>query len=118
MNTRRQIFAVAISATAFLAIAALLGGITNPQAWGQQDATNPTGTTTNQTGDATMANMTAEDFQPLQDNLNEVREAVQNNNTAAALDALNEADSQLFELSAHQSTSTEDADEASEDEGE
>ena len=35
---------------------------------GQQDPINPTDTTTNQTDDATTANMTGGDFQQLEDN--------------------------------------------------
>lgn len=64
MNKRGQVFAFAISTTTNI----LIAGGKNPQAWRQQDPTNPTDTTTNQTGNATMANMTGGDFQQLEDN--------------------------------------------------
>jgi hypothetical protein len=119
MNSKRQIFAVSISASIFLAVAVLVGSIINHQAFAQQNATNTTLGATNQTANDPTANLTAASLQPLQDNLNEAREALQNNNTAEALDALNEADSQLFELSTSQASSSDDNDdETSEDNGE
>ena len=119
MNSKRQIFAVSISASIFLAVAVLVGSLINHQAFAQQNATNTTLGATNQTANDPTANLTAASLQPLQDNLNEAREALQNNNTAEALDALNEADSQLFELSTSQASSSDDNDdETSEDNGE
>ena len=61
--------------------------------------------------DGSIVNMTSSDFQPLQDLLNEAREAIHSNNTADALDALNEADSQLSELSNSTLDDTEGSDE-------
>jgi|EndMetStandDraft_6_1072998.scaffolds.fasta_scaffold2821487_1 hypothetical protein len=64
MNKEKQLFAVAISTTTKISIA----GGKNPQASSQQDATSPTDTTTNQTGNATRTNMVGGDFQQLEDN--------------------------------------------------
>lgn len=111
MDLRIHIFAVAIPALTFLAIMALLGVAADLQVWGQSNATNATGSETSQSADGSIVNMTASDFQPLQDFLNEAREAIHSNNTADALDALNEADSQLSELSNSTSDDTEGSDE-------
>lgn len=111
MDLRIHIFAVAIPALTFLAIMALLGVAADLQVWGQSNATNATGSETSQSAGGSIVNMTSSDFQPLQDFLNEAREAIHSNNTADALDALNEADSQLSELSNSTSDDTEGSDE-------
>ena len=111
MDSRIHIFAVAIPTLTFLAIMALLGVAADLQVWGQSNATNTTGSETSQSANGSIVNMTSSDFQPLQDFLNEAREAIHNNNTADAIDALNEADSQLSELSNSTSDDTEGSDE-------
>jgi hypothetical protein len=111
MDLRIHIFAVAIPALTFLAIMALLGVAADLQVWGQSNATNATESETSQSADGSIVNMTSSDFQPLQDFLNEAREAIHSNNTADALDALNEADNQLSELSNSTSNDTEGSDE-------
>jgi hypothetical protein len=77
-----------------------LGIAGNLEVWGQSNATN-----------GIIANMTSSDFQPLQDLINEARDAIHNNDTAGALDALNDADSQLSELSNRASDDTEESEE-------
>ena len=124
----------AIVISSLLAIAGSIGGLTNFQALGQQNTTaaNQTGatmqnqtssmtnqTTGNQTGGA---NMTAADLEPVTNSINDAREALQGNDTAAALEALNEADSQLFEITSSQPAGGEegegeDNDAEGEDEG-
>jgi hypothetical protein len=76
----------------------------------QQEAAaqNATTTTTNQTGGnqtqggaatrAVMGNLTQANFGPATDNLNTARESLQTNDTTAAYDAVNSAESQLFGL--------------------
>jgi hypothetical protein len=95
-----HIFAFAIPALTFLAMMAFLGIAGNLEVWGQSNATN-----------GIIANMTSSDFQPLQDLMNEARDAIHNNDTAGALDALNDADSQLSELSNRASDDTEESEE-------
>jgi hypothetical protein len=129
-NKSKQ-FAVfsAIVISSFLAIAGSIG-VPDFQALGQQNvtsmsnqtgaATNQTGAATNQTGAATNqtggtpANMTAASLEPVTNSINEARAALQSNDTAAALEALNEADSQLFAITSSQPAGGEEA----EDEGE
>jgi hypothetical protein len=94
-----HIFAFAIPASTFLAMMAFLGIAGNLEVWGQSNATG------------IIANMTSSDFQPLQDLMNEARDAIHNNDTAGALDALNDADSQLSELSNRTSDDTEESEE-------
>jgi hypothetical protein len=100
MDLRMHIFAFAIPASTFLAMMAFLGIAGNLEVWGQSSATN-----------GIIANMTSSDFQPLQDLMNEARDAIHNNDTAGALDALNDADSQLSELSNRTSDDTEESEE-------
>lgn len=95
-----HIFALAIPASTFLAMMAFLGIGGNLEVWGQSNATN-----------GIIANMTSSDFQPLQDLMNEARDAIHNNDTAGALDALNDADSQLSALSNRTSDDTEESEE-------
>jgi hypothetical protein len=100
MDLRMHIFALAIPASTFLAMMAFLGIGGNLEVWGQSNATN-----------GIIDNMTSSDFQPLQDLMNEARDAIHNNDTAGALDALNDADSQLSELSNRTSDDTEESEE-------
>jgi hypothetical protein len=100
MDLRMHIFALAIPASTFLAMMAFLGIGGNLEVWGQSIATN-----------GIIANMTSSDFQPLQDLMNEARDAIHNNDTAGALDALNDADSQLSDLSNRTSDDTEESEE-------
>ena len=127
-----SVVSLAIIVSSLLAIAGSIGGVTNFQALGQQNTTaaNQTGatmqnqtssmtnqTTGNQTGGA---NMTAADLEPVTNSINDAREALQSNDTAAALEALNEADSQLFEITSSQPSDGEegeDNDAEDEDEG-
>jgi hypothetical protein len=93
-----HIFALAIPASTLLAMLAFHGIAGNLEVWGQSNATN-----------GIIANMTSSDFQPLQDLMNEARDAIHNNDTAGALDALNDADSQLSELSNRTSDDSEES---------
>jgi hypothetical protein len=81
----------------------------------QQEAAaqNATTTTTNQTAGnqtqgggaatrAVMGNLTQADFGPVTDNLNTARESLQTNDTTAAYDAVNSAESELFGLASGQ----------------
>ena len=95
-----HIFALAIAASTFLAMMSFLGIAGNLEVWGQSNATN-----------GIFANMTSNDFQPLQDLMNEARDAIHNNDTGGALDALNDADSQLSELSNRTSDDAEESEE-------
>jgi hypothetical protein len=63
----------------------------------------PTPTPANQTAAPTTAanvttNVTSDDIQPVLDGLNTAREGLQENDTQAALDAINDADGTLFSL--------------------
>ena len=89
-----SVVSLAIIMSSLLAIAESIGGVTNFQALGQQNTTtvsNETSTPANQTG-ATMqnqtggsvANMTAADLEPVTNSINDAREALQSNDTAAA----------------------------------
>jgi hypothetical protein len=51
---------------------------------------------------ATMGNLTQADFGPVTDNLNTARESLQTNDTTAAYDAVNSAESELFGLASGQ----------------
>jgi hypothetical protein len=111
MDLRMHIFALVIPSSTFLAMMALLGVAGNLEVWGQSNATNATGSGVSQTANGIFANMTSSDFQPLQDLMNEARDAIHNNDTTGALDALNDADSQLSELSNSTSDDTEEPEE-------
>jgi hypothetical protein len=120
-NTKRSAIFSAIVISSLLAIAGSIGGVTNFQALGQQNTTTMTNQTMgNQTGGA-LANMTSADLEPVTNSINDAREALQGNDTAAALEALNEADSQLFEITSSQPADGEEAegeDNGAEDEDE
>lgn len=61
-------------------------------------------------GAAAMANITADDLQPLRDNLNAAREAFQDNDNSAAYEALSDADNELFKVTNEQPADIENAD--------
>ncbi len=136
-NTKCSAIFSAIVISSLLAIAGSIGEVTNFQALGQQNTTtmtnqtsaaaNQTGATMqnqsssmtnqtmgNQTGGA-LANMTSADLEPVTNSINDAREALQSNDTAAALEALNEADSQLFEITSSQPAGGEEAEEEDND---
>jgi hypothetical protein len=104
-NKFKAIFS-AIVISSLLAVAGSNGEVTNFQALGQQNSTttqNQTSspanqTTGNQTGGSAMTNITAADLEPVTNSINDAREALQGNDTAAALEALNVADSHLVWL--------------------
>jgi Skp family chaperone for outer membrane proteins len=80
-KTIKSILLPAIAIQFLLAATSL--GLTNFQALAQS-----TGSTTNQTAD----------LEPLKNSINETLQALQTNDTAAALQSLNKADTQLFEI--------------------
>jgi ABC-type phosphate transport system substrate-binding protein len=124
MNAKKQT-SVAFMALSIIAITvALIAGLTNSPTWGQQqNVTNATTstmvnqTTTTGAGRGVLANLTSQDFEPLQDSLNEARAAIHDNDTAAALEALNNTETQLSELNSPEPVEEEE-DETSEDESE
>jgi glutaredoxin 2 len=83
-------------------LAATLLGLTNFQALAQS-----TGSTANQTAD----------LEPLKNSINETLQALQANDTAGALESLNEADTQLFEIMRNLPTSAEIEQEGEEEGG-
>jgi uncharacterized protein HemX len=125
MNAKKQT-SVAFMALSIIAITvALIAGLTNSPTWGQQqNVTNATTSTmVNQTttgaGVGVLANLTSQDFEPLQDSLNEARAAIHDNDTAAALEALNNTETQLSELNSPEPVEEEgEEDETSEGESE
>jgi uncharacterized protein HemX len=118
MNAKKQT-SIAITDLSMIAIiSALILGLTNSPTWGQQQQNTPNATTitmANQTtagvggGGGALANLTSQDFELLQDSLNEARGAIHDNETTAALEALNNTETQLSEL---------DSPEPAEEEGE
>jgi hypothetical protein len=117
MNTNKQTFAV-VAISSLLVITASISALTNLEVLGQQqNATNTTGTTANQTGSVMqnqttgnqtqaggamggniMANFIPSDLDPVTDNLNTAREALQNNDTTEAFNALSSVKNELFAL--------------------
>ena len=117
MNTDKQTFAV-IAISSLLVITASISALTNLEVLGQQqNATNTTGATANQTGSVMqnqttgnqtqaggamggniMANFIPSDLDPVTDNLNTAREALQNNDTTEAFNALSSVRNELFAL--------------------
>jgi hypothetical protein len=117
MNTNKQTFAV-VAISSLLVITASISALTNLEVLGQQqNATNTTGTTSNQTGSVMqnqttgnqtqaggamggniMANFIPSDLDPVTDNLNTAREALQNNDTTEAFNALSSVKNELFAL--------------------
>ncbi len=117
MNTNKQTFAV-VAISSLLVITASISTLTNLEVLGQQqNATNTTGATANQTGSVMqnqtagnqtqaggamggniMANFIPSDLDPVTDNLNTAREALQNNDTTEAFNALSSVRNELFAL--------------------
>lgn len=105
MNAKKQT-SVAFTAFSMIAITlALIAGLTNSPTWGQQQQNETNATTSTSTmatdvgvGGVALANLTSQDFEPLQDSLNEARAAIHDNDTAAALEALNNTETHLSEL--------------------
>ena len=117
MNTNKQTFAV-VAISSLLVITAYISALTNLEVLGQQqNATNTTGATANQTGSVMqnqttgnqtqaggamggniMANFIPSDLDPVTDNLNTAREALQNNDTTEAFNALSSVRNELFAL--------------------
>jgi hypothetical protein len=117
MNTNKQTFAV-VAISSLLVITASISALTNLEVLGQQqNATNTTGATANQTGSVMqnqttgnqtqaggamggniMANFIPSDLDPVTDNLNTAREALQNNDTTEAFNALSSVRNELFAL--------------------
>jgi hypothetical protein len=82
-------------------LAAIFFGIANFQALAQNGASNQTAS-----------------LEPLRNSINETLQALENNDTAAALNSLNSADSQLFEIMRNLPSSEEGEDGVEEEEGE
>jgi hypothetical protein len=109
MKSDRVLIAIVAAATV-LATQTLLPPVLQQEAAAQ----NATTTTTNQTAGnqtqgggtaatrATMGNLTQADFGPVTDSLNTARESLQTNDTTAAYDAVNSAESELFGLASGQ----------------
>lgn len=117
MNTNKQTFAV-VAISCLLVITASISALTNLEVLGQQqNATNTTGATANQTGSVMqnqttgnqtqaggamggniMTNFIPSDLDPVTDNLNTAREALQNNDTTEAFNALSSVRNELFAL--------------------
>src|SRR5215208_6919681 len=114
MKSNRVLIAIVaaatILATTMAATQILLPSLLQQEAVAQ----NATTTTTNQTAGnqtqgggaaatrAAMGNLTQADFGSLRDNLNTARESLQTNDTTAAYDAVNSAESELFGLASDQ----------------
>ena len=99
-----------VLATTMAATQILLPPLLQQEAAAQNATTT---TTTNQTAGnqtqgggaatrAVMGNLTQADFGPVTDNLNTARESLQTNDTTAAYDAVNSAESELFGLASGQ----------------
>ena len=117
MNTNKQTFAV-VAISSLLVITAYISALTNLEVLGQQqNTTNTAGATANQTGSVMqnqatgnqtqaggamggniMANFIPSDLDPVTDNLNTAREALQNNDTTEAFNALSSVRNELFAL--------------------
>jgi hypothetical protein len=119
MNTKKQTSVVIATSILVTIIATLIAGVSNSQTWGQQqNATNATNATTgtviNQTGGGTLANLTSQDFESIQDTINEARGAIHDNDPESALEALNDTQTLVSELSSSEPAEDEE-DGASED---
>jgi hypothetical protein len=109
-NTNRVLIAIVAAATTVLATTMAATQIVLPPLLQQEAAAQNATTTTNQTAGnqtqgggaaattAAMGNLTQANFGPVTDNLNTARESLQTNDTTAAYDAVNSAESELFGL--------------------
>jgi hypothetical protein len=114
MKSNRVLIAIVVVVATVLATTMAATQILLPPLLQQEAAAqNATTTTTNQTAGnqtqggtaatrATMGNLTQADFGPVTDNLNTARESLQTNDTTAAYDAVNSAESELFGLASGQ----------------
>jgi hypothetical protein len=114
MKSNRVLIAIVVVVATVLATTMAATQILLPPLLQQEAAAqNATTTTTNQTAGnqtqggtaatrATMGNLTQADFGPVTDNLNTARESLQTNDTTAAYDAVNSAESELFRLASGQ----------------
>jgi|SRR5215208_3021811 len=113
-NTNRVLIAIVAAATTVLATTMAATQIVLPPLLQQEAVAQNATTTTNQTAGnqtqgggaaatrAAMGNLTQADFGSLRDNLNTARESLQTNDTTAAYDAVNSAESELFGLASDQ----------------
>src|SRR5919109_4888067 len=109
MKSNRVLIAIVVVATV-LATTIAATQIQLPLLQQEAAAQNATtATTTNQTagnqtqgGGAAIAGLTQGDFGPVTDSLNTARESLQTDDTAAAYDAVNSAESELFGLASGQ----------------
>lgn len=110
MKSNRVLIAIVVVATV-LATTMTATQILLPPLLQQEAAAQNATTTTNQTAGnqtqgggaaatarAAIGNLTQADFGPVTDNLNTARESLQTNDTTAAYDAVNSAESELFGL--------------------
>jgi hypothetical protein len=110
MKSNRVFIAIVVVATV-LATTMTATQILLPPLLQQEAAAQNATTTTNQTAGnqtqgggaaatarAAIGNLTQADFGPVTDNLNTARESLQTNDTTAAYDAVNSAESELFGL--------------------
>jgi hypothetical protein len=114
MKSNRVLIAIVVVVATVLATTMAATQILLPPLLQQEAAAqNATTTTTNQTAGnqtqgggaatrAVMGNLTQADFGPVTDNLNTARESLQTNDTTAAYDAVNSAESELFGLASGQ----------------
>jgi hypothetical protein len=113
MKSNRVLIAIVVVATVLATTMAATQILLPPLLQQEAAAQNATTTTTNQTAGnqtqgggaatrAVMGNLTQADFGPVTDNLNTARESLQTNDTTAAYDAVNSAESELFGLASGQ----------------
>ena len=106
MESNRVLIAIVaaatVLATTMTATQIVLPPLLQQEAAAQNATTNQTGGNQTQGGGAAtraaMGNLTQANFGPVTDNLNTARESLQTNDTTAAYDAVNSAESQLFGL--------------------
>jgi hypothetical protein len=115
MKSNRVLIAIVVVVATVLATTMAATQILLPPLLQQEAAAqNATTTTNNQTAGnqtqgggaaatrAVMGNLTQADFGPVTDSLNTARESLQTNDTTAAYDAVNSAESELFGLASGQ----------------
>jgi hypothetical protein len=109
MKSNRVLITIVVVVATVLATTMAATQILLPPLLQQEAAAQNATTTTNQTAGnqtqggaaatrAAMGNLTQVDFGSLRDNLNTARESLQTNDTTAAYDAVNSAESELFGL--------------------
>lgn len=112
MNSKKQIFIVAVVLSSLLSMVASIPGLTASEAFGQnstssnltqatgqQNTTNATSTSSNLSqavaGPGPMAALTQSDFGELTDNLNSAREALRDSDPAGAIGDLGSAETEV-----------------------